>query len=82
MTDPKMDDLKKGVALLVAALVKTMDDRDPGASDAFIKRLDEGEYRLKNKGVGVEALEAIGWARENITGFSIISGPGEPLFDD
>lgn len=84
VTDQRSDlhRAKVGVAVLATCIVETLQDNDPTFRDRFLKKLTDAYYKLRDDSEGdqIEQLELLGWTREFLTGFSPITGQGDPLF--
>ena len=73
---------KRGVALLVAALVETLAETDPTFKARMLKRLIWAYEEIKDDGSGdINTLELINWTREDLTGVSMFTGQGKRLFE-
>ncbi|GEM_PF-2361555 len=82
-TNPQLDSAKTGVATLITALVHTLNETDPSFQERFLKRLDQAAYSRKNSNDDpwdLDEVEVIHWAQTFITGWSRISGQGDPLY--
>lgn len=77
-----IDDTKLGVATIVTALVDTLNETDPTFKRRFLERLGQAGYSRKNgrRPSELDEIELLNWTTEFITGFSGISGQGEPLY--
>lgn len=77
-----IDETKTGIAVLVTALVHTLNESDPTFQARFLERLAQAGYSRKNgeHPSGLDEMEVLGWTTEFITGFSPIGGQGEPLY--
>lgn len=87
MTKPltELHRAKRGVALLVTCLVQTMNEKDPTFQDRFLARLQEAYYEVRDNWEGgstSDELELMSWTQEYLTGFSRVSGEGEPFLSD
>jgi hypothetical protein len=73
---------KKGVAVLAACIVQTLNESDTTFQTRFLDRLTRAYYELRDNPDAQnesQALELLAWTREYLTGFSRFSGQGEPL---
>jgi hypothetical protein len=71
----------KGAAIIGVCIVQELDRRDPGFQDRFLMRLTEAHSELRDNSssdAGL-ALSMIRYMRELLTGFSQVSGQGEPF---
>lgn len=77
-----IDDTKLGVAALVTALVHTLNETDPSFQARFLERLAQAGYSRKNaeRPSEIDESELYSWTTEFITGFSRITGQGDPLY--
>ena len=86
MADPKNDlhQAKRGVALLAACIVQTVNESDPSFQGRFLDRLSRIYRELKDNTSGdvMHEMELVAWTREYLTGFSIIRGQGKKLLED
>ena len=81
---------KRGMAVLVACVVETLNESDPSFRGRFLEKLGQGYQKLKNaEGEGAEwgpdviqEMELLTWTRSLLTGFDFIRGQGEPFFED
>lgn len=71
---------RRGNALLTATLVQTIAETDPDFMDRFLARLNRAYYELRDNSEESrrEEMELLTWTREYLTGFSHITGPGDP----
>jgi hypothetical protein len=88
-----MDDqewnLKTGPAVLVACLVRTLQQTDPTFEERFLEILGSAYDHFKHDHEAfrsdgsrrdmIGVLESISWTREMLTGWSNITGQGEPF---
>lgn len=81
MSDPDIRAVKTAVATLATCIVQTLEARDPGFQSDFLERLTEAyyEHRDNSDADTLHTLEALSWTRSMLTGFSHITGPGEPF---
>lgn len=79
-----LDHLKKGVAVLAACVVQTLDESDPSFEKRFLERLSRAYYELKDNTEGPvqHEMELLAWTRSLLTGFSPIDGQGAPFLKD
>jgi hypothetical protein len=83
MRDTDLDHLKRGVAVLAACVVQTLNESDQFFQRRFLELL-EREYReLKDNTEGdvQHEMELLAWVRSLLTGYSPITGQGEPFSD-
>ena len=83
----KEDDVgsvQSGTAVLIAALVETMNDGDPTFKERFLKNLTHAycKERDSSRFDSAKNLEMFRWTRTLLTGFSHIDGQGDPFFAD
>jgi hypothetical protein len=80
--NPTLDSAKTGVATIVSALVHTLAESDPTFQERFLKRLSQAAYSRKNSTLpwDLDEVEIINWTSEFITGWSGITGQGDPLY--
>ena len=86
MTD-QISDLhraKRGVAVLVACVVRTMRGSDPHAQERFLDFLGQAYAIVRDDWEGdvIQELELLTWTREYLTGESWLRGQEEPLLPD
>ena len=74
---------KRGVAVLVACVVQTLNESDPSFEKRFLERLAKAYRVLKDnelwEGDLRQEMEVLAWTRELLTGFDPINGQGEPF---
>jgi len=80
----RKDDLyraKRGVAVLAACIVQTLNESDPSFQERLLKRLEDAYLALRDESgsSAIEELELLSWTREILTGFSVVSGQGKPF---
>jgi hypothetical protein len=78
------DDLfhaRRGVAVLSACIVQTMNESDQGFQERFLRRLERASSELRDSGSTIQELELLSWVRELLTGFSLTKGQGKPFLD-
>lgn len=75
---------KRGVAVLAACIVQTLNESDPSFETRFLERLSRAYRELKDNSEGdvIQELELLAWTRELLTGFSLFSGQGRPFLED
>lgn len=75
---------KRGVAVLTACVVQTLNESDPSFERRFLERLTKAYYELRDSSEGdvIQELELLTWTRELLTGFNLITGQGEPFLKD
>ncbi len=83
----KMDDLfraKRGVAILATCIVQTLNESDPTFQDRFLEKLSRAYDEVKDNMQGDvrQEMELLNWTREFLTGFSWVTGQGEPFLRD
>lgn len=84
----KLDDLhlaKRAVAILVTSLVETLAETDPTIKGRFLKKMETAYYKARDDSDVPDerhTFEMLNWTRELLTGFSRITGQGEPHFSD
>lgn len=83
MRDTDLDHLKKGVAVLAACVVQTLDESDPSFERRFLDRLARAYRELKDNTDGdvQHEMELLAWTRSLLTGFDMVSGQGAPFLD-
>lgn len=84
MRDTDLDHLKKGVAVLAACVVQTLDESDPSFQTRFLERLARAYRELKDNSDGdvQHEMELIAWTRELLTGFNMVTGQGAPFLEE
>jgi hypothetical protein len=72
---------KRGVAVLAACIVQTLNETDPSFRERFLKHLSEAYYDLRDNWEGdvIQELELLSWTRELLTGLDHLNGQGEPF---
>lgn len=75
--------LKKGMAVLTACVVETLNQSDPSFQTRFLEKLAlaYGELKDNTDGEVRQQLELLAWTRELLTGFNPVTGQGQPFFD-
>ncbi|MCV3243766.1 hypothetical protein [Mesorhizobium sp. ZC-5] len=75
---------KRGVAILAACVVQTLNESDPSFEERFLERLRRAysELRDNTEGDVIQELELLSWTREYLTGFSKFTGQGKPFLSD
>ena len=73
---------KRGVAILAACVVQTLNESDPSFQARFLERLARAYRELKDNSEGdvVQEMELLSWTRELITGFSFVTGQCKLIF--
>jgi hypothetical protein len=78
---------KRGVAVLAACVVETLNESDPSFRGRFLekmgqayRKLKDGEGEAEDWGDVVQEMELLSWTRSLLTGFDFIKGQGEPFF--
>ncbi|MBB4398700.1 hypothetical protein [Bradyrhizobium sp. ERR14] len=77
---PELNNVKKATAIMFAALVKSLEEVNPGLKEAFVAKLDEGYAKIRNDTDDLNALELLSWTRTMITGFDL-TGESKAFFD-
>lgn len=74
---------KRGTAVLAACIVQTLNESDPSFAPRFLERLSKAYRVVKDEWDGdvIQELELLSWTREYLTGFSQITGQGEPFLN-
>jgi hypothetical protein len=78
---------KRGVAVLTACVVQTLNESDPSFQRRFVKRLEQAYHVIRDNETGewegdtIQELELLTWTRELLSGFSLSSGQGKPFLD-
>ena len=76
---------KRGVAVLAACIVQTLNESDATFQERFLERLGRAYNELREdrqwEGDVVQELELFQWKRELLTGFSVADGRGKPFLD-
>jgi hypothetical protein len=73
---------KRGVAVLAACIVQTLNESDPTFQRRFLERLAQAYAEIKDDWPGpdvIQELELLSGTREFLTGFDRIEGQGEPF---
>jgi len=75
---------KRGLAVVIACLVQTLNETDPTLQERFIARLEAAHRELRNNPPTSDknnhmALEPLSWVRQFLTGWNVIDGQGEPF---
>lgn len=72
---------KRGVAILAACVVQTLNESDPSFEARFLERLSRAYYELKDNSDGdvTQEMELLSWTRELLTGFNFLKGQGKPF---
>jgi hypothetical protein len=67
---------KRGMAMLAACIVQTINESDSSFQDRFLERLSPGYRELKDNSEGdvIQEIELLSWTREYLTGWNTISG--------
>lgn len=75
---------KRGVAILAACVVQTLNESDPSFQERFLDRLSRAYRELKDNTDGdvVQEMELLSWTREYLTGWNPITGQGKLFLDD
>jgi hypothetical protein len=81
--------LKTGMAALAVCIVRTLEKSDHSFEERFLANLDRAYDHFRENNVATRAdgtprevqnvLEIMAWTRELLTGWSNITGQGEPL---
>jgi hypothetical protein len=81
--------LKTGMAALAVCMVRSLEKSDQGFEDRFLSNLDRAYRHFSESNTATRAdgsprevqnvLEIMAWTRELLTGWSNITGQGEPL---
>lgn len=84
MRDTDLDHLKKGVAVLGACVVQTLNESDPSFEKRFLERLARAYRELKDNTDGdvQHEMELLAWTRDLLTGFNMTTGQGRPFLSD
>lgn len=72
---------KKGVSALVATLVQTVEQRDPGFEAAFLRRLEKAYREIRDEDAELDGLEILSWTRSLLTGFDHVHGQGAKFLE-
>ena len=80
----EIDNAQRGVAVLAACIVESMNKTDPYFTDRFLDNLSKAYRKLKDDSDNDElsSLELLGWTRSLITGFDFEHGQGKPFLED
>ena len=72
---------KRGMSVLTACLVQTMNETDSSFQDRFLERLSRAYYELRDNSAddSIQELELLSWTRELLTGWNNITGQGKPF---
>ena len=72
---------KRGVAILAACVVQTLNESDPSFEARFLERMSRAYRELKDNSEGdvIQELELLMWTREYLTGFGVFRGQGKPF---
>ena len=74
---------KRGVAILAAVVVQTLNESDPTFEKRFLERLSRAYREVKDgdlyEGDVIQELELLSWTRSLLTGFDFITGQGKPF---
>ncbi len=83
MRDTDLNHLKKGVAVLGACVVQTLNESDPSFQTRFLERLAAAYRELKDNTDGdvQQEMELLAWTRSLLTGFEHSTGQGAPFLD-
>lgn len=75
---------KRGVAILAACIVQTIDESDPSFQERFLKRLAASYRELKDNSEGdvIQEMELLAWTRDYLTGWNFLTGQGDPWLKD
>ncbi|MEN5279017.1 hypothetical protein ABE527_18985 [Brucella sp. TWI432] len=73
--------LASGVAVLATCIVKTLDETNAGFQQRFLENLTTA-YQQRRHEADLRELELLSWTRQLLTGFSPVSGQGDPFFKD
>lgn len=75
---------KRGVAILAACVVQTLNESDPTFEARFLEKLRRAYCELKDNSEGdvIQEMELLSWTRELLTGFNFITGQGKPFLKD
>ena len=81
MTTPDDHTARRGTAILTACLVQTISESDPTFQGRFLDRLGQiySELRDNSDEDRGHEMEMMNWTRSYLTGFSPITGQGDPL---
>lgn len=84
MQTDDLNHLKKGVAVLGACVVQTLNESDPSFQERFLERLARAYRELKDNTDGdvQHEMELLAWTRSLLTGFSHFTGQGKPFLED
>lgn len=76
---------KRGMAVLAACVVQTLNESDPSFQTRLLDRLAKAHRALKDNEIWEgdlhHEMEVLAWTRELLTGFDPINGQGKPLLD-
>lgn len=72
---------KRGVAILAACIVQTLNETDPTFQERFLGRLARAYCELKDNTPGdvIQEMELLSWTRSLLTGFDPVEGQKEPF---
>lgn len=75
---------KRGVAILAACIVQTLNESDPSFEERFLERMKRAYYELRDNSDGdmSQEMELLSWTRELLTGFSLAEGQNKPFLAD
>jgi hypothetical protein len=75
---------KRGVAILAACVVQTLNESDPSFEARFLERMKRAYYELRDNSDGdvIQEMELLSWTRELLTGFNFATGQGKPFLAD
>lgn len=74
---------KRGMAILAACVVQTLNESDPSFEERFLERLGRayGELKDNSEGDVRQEMELVNWTRELLTGWSPITGQGKKFLE-
>lgn len=82
----QLDDLhhvKRGVAVLAAVVVQTLNATDQSYQKRFLENLVRAHGELEGNTDGsLHEIELLHWTRELLTGWSFSQGQGKPFLDN
>jgi hypothetical protein len=70
------------MAVLAVCIVQTLNESDPSFQERFLERLARAYRELKDgyyEGDVNQELELLSWTRALLTGWDMVSGPGDPF---
>ena len=76
-----LDHSMRGVAVVAACLVQTLNESDPSFQERFLERLGEAYYQFRDETDGdvKQELTLFAWTRSLLTGFDFVQGQQEPF---